>query len=42
VGGGSNGSVNGINAIEDGARLRGELKGGAYGGASNGSGGIRG
>jgi hypothetical protein len=48
VGGGSNGSVNGINAIEDGARLRGELKGGLMAGrvmarvASEGEAGRRG
>jgi hypothetical protein len=40
VAGGSNGGVNGFNAIEDGARLRGGLRGGDDGGASNGSGGI--
>jgi hypothetical protein len=41
VAGGSNGGVNGFNAIEDGARLRGGLRGGGDdGGASNSSGGI--
>jgi hypothetical protein len=40
VAGGSNGGVNGFNAIEDGARLSGGLRGGDDGGASNGSGGI--
>jgi hypothetical protein len=43
VDGGSNGGVNGFNAIEDGVRLRGGLRGrGNDGGASNGSAGIRG
>jgi hypothetical protein len=42
AGRGSNGGVNIFNAIEDGARFRGGLRGGNDGGVSNASSGIRG
>jgi hypothetical protein len=44
VAGGSNGGVNGFNAIEDGGEVKRGIKGGGGndGGPSNGSGGIRG
>jgi hypothetical protein len=43
VAAGSNGGVNGFNAIEDGGEVKRGLRGGGNdGGASNGSGGIRG
>jgi hypothetical protein len=42
VAGGSNGGVNGLNAIEDGGDVKRGINWGNDGGASNGSGGIRG
>jgi hypothetical protein len=39
---GSNGGVNGFNAIEDGGKVKRGINGGNDGGVSNGSGGIRG
>jgi hypothetical protein len=43
VAAGSNGGINGFNAIEDGGEVKRGLRGGGNdGGASNGSGGIRG